>query len=214
MYLHFLHEKLSLWNCLRRLLLGGEGGRRVVTADKKVEWMHSRFKRYGSGPALAPVSSDGPPREEAAGSLSYAVRDLHRAFSRALQARIVTHGVSMGQWFFLRVLWEEDGLTQRELSQRVGMMEPTTVTALNTMESRGLVDRVRNPHDRRKVNIYLTPKGRALRDTLLGCAAEVNDLSVQGVSPTEQGIALSVLTRMIANLGGTSSSAVPEVDEG
>lgn len=184
-----------------------------VATDKKVEWMHSRFKRYGSGPVLAPVA-DGPPREEAASGLSYAVRDLHRAFSRALQARIVTHGVSMGQWFFLRVLWEEDGLTQRELSQRVGMMEPTTVTALNTMESRGLVERVRNPHDRRKVNIYLTPKGRALRDTLLSCAAEVNELSLQGISPKEQEIVMSVLTRMLSNLGGSPSGAGAELEEG
>ena len=185
-----------------------------VTADKKVEWMHSRFKRYSSGQALAPVV-DGPKQEQAVGGLSYAVRDLHRAFSRALQARIVTHGVSMGQWFFLRVLWEEDGLTQRELSQRVGMMEPTTVTALNTMESRGLVERVRNPHDRRKVNIYLTPKGRSLRDTLLGCAGEVDTLSLQGISPQEQDAALSVLTRMLANLGGPpNGGASADLDEG
>ena len=101
-----------------------------------------------------------PPSDD---SVGYVVRDVHRAFSRSLQAKIAAHGVSMGQWFFLRALWDEDGLTQRELSQRVGMMEPTTVTALNSMERRGLVERVRNPHDRRKVNIYLTPKGRSLR---------------------------------------------------
>lgn len=134
-------------------------------------------------------------------SVGYMVRDLHRAFSRALQHKIAAHGVSMGQWFFLRALWEEDGLTQRELSQRVGMMEPTTVTALNSMERRGLVERVRNPHDRRKVNIYLTPKGRNLRPVLLPFADEINGLAARGVDAQAMAVTLATLQQMMRNLG-------------
>ncbi|GEO41125.1 DNA-binding MarR family transcriptional regulator [Skermanella aerolata] len=144
-----------------------------------------------------------PPSDD---SVGYVVRDVHRAFSRSLQAKIAAHGVSMGQWFFLRALWDEDGLTQRELSQRVGMMEPTTVTALNSMERRGLVERVRNPHDRRKVNIYLTPKGRSLREVLLPCAAEVSDLATRGIEPADLALAIDLLHRMIINLGDSSDS--------
>ena len=138
-------------------------------------------------------------------SIGYLVRDVHRAFSRALQARIAAHGVSMGQWFFLRALWEEDGLTQRELSQRVGMMEPTTVTALNSMERRGFVERVRNAHDRRKVNIFLTPKGRALREVLLPCSAQVNSQATHGVDDQDLARALAVLLSVARNL----SSSLP-----
>lgn len=135
-------------------------------------------------------------------TVGYLVRDVHRALARALQSRIASHGVSMGQWFFLRALWDEDGLTQRELSQRVGMMEPTTVTALNGMERRGLVERVRNTHDRRKVNIYLTTKGRALRDVLMPCSIDVSREATQGVSPGELSTTVDVLRRMTANLTG------------
>jgi len=139
-----------------------------------------------------------------AGNIGYLVRDVHRAFSRALQARIAAHGVSMGQWFFLRALWDEDGLTQRELSQRVGMMEPTTVTALNGMERRGLVERVRNAHDRRKVNIFLTPKGRELREVLLPCSVEVNDQAILGVNPGDLERALTVLLCVAHNLSNAT----------
>jgi hypothetical protein len=52
------------------------------------------------------------------GSLGYLVRDANRAFQRLLERRISPHGVTRGQWYFLRVLWEEDGLSQRELSAR------------------------------------------------------------------------------------------------
>jgi DNA-binding MarR family transcriptional regulator len=118
-------------------------------------------------------------------SLGYLLRDTYRAFSKILQSRISPHGVTIGQWYFLRVLWEEDGLTQRELSQRVGMMEPTTVTALNGMEKRGYVQRVRNVTDRRKVNIFLTDKGRALRARLLPHAAEVNRIAARALTPAD-----------------------------
>lgn len=168
--------------------------------------MSGMSKRPGQKVSYAPEKAVGSPAAASDVTVGYIVRDAHRAFSRSLQSRIANHGVTMGQWFFLRALWEEDGLTQRELSQRVGMMEPTTVTALNSMERRALVERVRNPHDRRKVNIYLTPKGRALRDVLLPCADEVNDLATRGISPDDLALTIEVLIQMIANLGDEGES--------
>src|SRR5271165_6087671 len=113
-----------------------------------------------------------PPRRAAAFppqlSSGYLVRDAHRAFQRLLERRIAPYGVSRGQWYFLRVLWINDGLSQRELSARVGMMEPTTVIALRSMEKAGLIHRVRSGDDRRKVRVLLTPKGKRLRNELLG----------------------------------------------
>lgn len=134
-------------------------------------------------------------------SLGQLLRESHRAFARALQGRIAIHGVTMGQWSFLVALWEEDGITQRQLSQRVGMMEPTTVTALNGMERAGLVTRVRNDGDRRKFNIFLTDKGRALRATLLPHAEEVARLAIAGASAEEIAAAQAILDRVIENLG-------------
>src|SRR3954454_9245915 len=94
------------------------------------------------------------------GSLGYLVRDANRAFQRLLERRISPHGVTRGQWYFLRVLWEEDGLSQRELSARVGMMEPTTVIELRGMEKSGFIRRERSPDDRRITKVHLTPKAR------------------------------------------------------
>ncbi|GEM_PF-415561 len=133
-------------------------------------------------------------------SVGYLLRDTYRAFTKILQARISAHGVTIGQWYFLRVLWDEDGLTQRELSLRVGMMEPTTVTALNGMEKRGYVRRVRNTEDKRKVNIYLTETGQALRNVLLPQAIDVNIRSVAGVSPDDVETVRRTLHAMKQNL--------------
>lgn len=140
------------------------------------------------------------------------LRDAHRAFARALQAKIAVHGVTMGQWTFLRALWEQDGLTQRELSQRVGMMELTTVTALNGMERSGFVVRVRNPDDRRKVNIFLTERGRALQDILLPYASKVAEQASEGLSHAELQVTLDVLFRMISNLDRPGQDSLDSID--
>jgi len=138
--------------------------------------------------------------QDTGGGIAALLRDAHRALSRVLATQIAAHGVSIGQWYFLRALWTEDGLTQRELSHRVGMMEPTTVTALNSMERRGLVERVRNTRDRRKVNIYLTDKGRSLRAVLMPVEEEINALAVQDMTAAEQDLLEQLLRQMIENL--------------
>jgi MarR family transcriptional regulator, organic hydroperoxide resistance regulator len=133
-------------------------------------------------------------------SIGYLVRQTHRAFSRSLQARIAPHGVTVGMWYFLRVLWEEDGISQRELSQRVGMMEPTTATALTHMERKGFVRRLRNRRDRRVVNVFLTERGKALKEQLLPLAAAVNETAGRHVSAEELRSLRAVLTKLRAGL--------------
>ncbi len=133
-------------------------------------------------------------------SVGHQVRWTHRALQRALEARIRPYGVTLGMWYFLRVLWEEDGLNQRELSERAGTAEPTTVTALHAMERRGLVTRVQNQQDRRKSNIYLTKPARELRALLLPEARAVNRIATAGLSAPEVEALKRVLTRLRANL--------------
>lgn len=149
-------------------------------------------------PSTAPTADEDvlPPGR----SIGYLVRQTHRAFSRLLQARIAPHGVTVGMWYFLRVLWEEDGISQRELSQRVGMMEPTTATALTHMERKGFVRRLRNRRDRRVVNVFLTERGRALKDQLLPLAAAVNDTASRHISAEELRSLRAVLTKLRAGL--------------
>src|SRR5271169_2677915 len=118
-------------------------------------------------------------------SSGYLVRYAHRAFQWLLERRIAPFGVTRGQWYFLRVLWITDGLSQRELSARVGMMEPTTVIALRSMEKSGLIRRVRGNDDRRKVRVFLTVKAKRLRGELLGVARTITAEAEEGIAPRD-----------------------------
>jgi MarR family transcriptional regulator, organic hydroperoxide resistance regulator len=133
-------------------------------------------------------------------SSGYLVRDAHRAFQKLLERRIAPYGVTRGQWYFLRVLWNADGLSQRELSARVGMMEPTTVIALRSMEKSGLIRRVRGDDDRRKVRVFLSAKAKRLRDELLAVARSVNDDAERDVAARDLAAFRRAIALMTANL--------------
>lgn len=145
-------------------------------------------------------------------SVGYQIRITHRLVQRYLQSKIEPHGVTLGMWYFLRALWHQDGLTQRELSRRLGTMEPTTLTAIAAMEKAGLVTRVRNATDRRKLNVFLTEKGRALKAELLPLAVEVVQAATDGFSPAEVRQFLKFLGAIQANVGRELADAAPEAE--
>jgi DNA-binding MarR family transcriptional regulator len=132
--------------------------------------------------------------------LAHLLRDVVRGFYRALQVRLAEHGVSHGHWSFLRVLWEGDGMTQRELSMRAGLTEPTAFHALRALESLGYVTRRAVGERRRRVLVFLTPEGHALRPTLEPLAQEVNAIAVRGIVESDIAATRRTLLAIVENL--------------
>lgn len=132
--------------------------------------------------------------------LAHLVKDVTRAFVRALQTRLNQHSVSFGHWAFLRILWESDGLNQRELSDRAGVMEPTTFSAIRAMEKLGYVTRSQRAGDRRMVLIHLTPAGRTLKNKLVPLAEAVNGIGIGGIKAADVAVTRRTLLAILDNL--------------
>jgi DNA-binding MarR family transcriptional regulator len=144
--------------------------------------------------------------------LAHLIRDVARAQMRALQQRLSEHDVSFGHWTFLRILWIKDGLTQRELSEFAGVMEPTTFNAVKAMEAMGFIERRQLAGNRKNMHVYLTPAGRKLQNVLVPLAEEVNHISVRGMSEKTITMVRKSLLAMIENLAtedGASADSLP-----
>ncbi len=137
-------------------------------------------------------------------SVGYLMNLSARAFARALAERLAEHGASVGQWAVLMFLWARDGQSQRELSRNVAIEDATMVRTIDRMERDGLVRRARDEGDRRRVNIFLTDKGLALRDTLVPCAIAVNEAATQDFTAAEKEQLSDFLRRMVEALEKTS----------
>ncbi len=133
-------------------------------------------------------------------SIGYLTRYAHRAFVKALADELEPHGILSAQWSVLRILWDIEGLTQVELAERMLVEKASLTGVLESMERRGLILRVRNEDDRRKINITLTAQGRRLKPQLLPHAARINRKAMRGMSEAETGQLRHLLARLIQNL--------------
>lgn len=113
--------------------------------------------------ARAAKQDDYPASESIGLLMRIALFGLRASF----KAKLTKYGVPWSAYYYLRVLWETDAITQRELTERVGVMQPNTVSALHTMRRAGWVTSARGDKDRRQVLVTLTPKGRKLMQQLL-----------------------------------------------
>ena len=104
-------------------------------------------------------------------SAAYLANLLAKAASRALQARADGSGFAPGQFPVLLELWSGDGLTQRELLDRLDIEQATMANTLSRMERDGLVSRRRHPKDKRAQLVFLTARGKALQETALAAAS-------------------------------------------
>lgn len=132
-------------------------------------------------------------------SLPFLLRQTHRQFVRALETALEPYRISPTLWYFLRVLWEQEGLTQADLSARVGLRTPTAVSALNGLERMGLIERRADPDDKRKYRIFLTKKGRQLKGRLVPVARSVHADLLKGLSPLKVEVTREVLRAILKN---------------
>ncbi len=137
------------------------------------------------------------------------LRDADTAFNRYLTARLAVHGVTFGQFQHLRNLWVENGLTQAELSRRIGIEMASSTAILDSLEAEKLIARVRNATDRRKINVFLTPAGAALETSLMACAAEANGRASRGLTKGEVAQLFSIAGRIIDNFRALRAAEAP-----
>lgn len=132
--------------------------------------------------------------------VAHLTRLAARRFTRSLLIRLAKLDITFGHWVFLRILWAEDGLSQRRLSELANLTEPTTHTALAKLEQLGYIERRSLDGNRRRQHAFLTAEGRALRETLEPMAIEVNNVALNGISEQEREVLRGVLARIIINL--------------
>jgi DNA-binding MarR family transcriptional regulator len=133
-------------------------------------------------------------------SLGYVINHLARLFADDLASRFQPYGVAVGQFPLLLALWEEEGISQTELSRRLSIEPATTTNTLRRMERDGLVERQANTDDQRGRRVYLTERGRELEGPLTAAARAVNARAVDRLSAGEVADLKHMLGKMIPAL--------------
>lgn len=145
-------------------------------------------------------------------SIPFLLRRTSRYFRLGMQNRLRRYELGFSHWFFLRALWLKDGVTQRELCQRIEAPEPTAVAALRELERKGFVRRVRDKNNMRKILVFITPKGYSLREKLLPHAYDLASIGVRGIPEHEVALLRSLLNQIRDNMIAALQAELGEVE--
>lgn len=101
-------------------------------------------------------------------SIGRFVSEIYRIGNSFFSKAYAKYNIGAGQYQFLRVLYEEEGLTQEDLSYILNIDKATTARALKRLEDEGYILRKRSAEDKRANVIKLTPKALEIKDEFLG----------------------------------------------
>ena len=113
--------------------------------------------------------------------LCFALYSASLAMTKLYKPLLDELGLTYPQYLVMLVLWEGDGLMVSELGQRLFLDSGTLTPLLKRLEASGLVSRMRDVQDERRVHIHLTSAGRKLRARAAkvpGCVLAASQCSI------------------------------------
>jgi DNA-binding MarR family transcriptional regulator len=154
--------------------------------------------------------------QDPAGSLAFLLVQLGLHGARQFGERLKPLGLEQRQAGMLVRLAANEGRSQQAIGQMIGVNATRMVFLVDELEQLGLVERRRNPADRRSHALYLTDQGRATLQQVRVVTAEHEEQMSAGLTGAERGQLISLLRRLAAaqqlNLGGLPSGPAHDPD--
>ncbi len=100
-------------------------------------------------------------------SLPHHLRGAFRGFETALGRYLKPYNLPVSQFYILRLQWDANGYTQKDISDRAFMSESVTSQVIKKMEQHGLLIRRADKTDARTQNVFITSKGKVMREKII-----------------------------------------------
>jgi MarR family transcriptional regulator, transcriptional regulator for hemolysin len=108
-------------------------------------------------------------------------------------------GLTPSQWKVILALNLFDGLSQRELADKINVDGSTLVPVIDKMEENGLLERKPDPKDRRHNRLYLTKKSGSIVDSIIETILQLRKTLYKGLSRDDLELMRPALKRIIDN---------------
>lgn len=133
-------------------------------------------------------------------SAGFLANHMARLFANGLQRRLKVLGLAPAQFMVLLELWEEDGLTQAALVERLDVEQATMANTLTRMERDGLIQRKPSQSDKRSKLVFLTQKAQMLQQDATEAAAAQNAEALAGLAQDEREALLKLMQKVISTM--------------
>ncbi|MBB5986280.1 MarR family winged helix-turn-helix transcriptional regulator [Sphingobium lignivorans] len=132
--------------------------------------------------------------------IAFVISDVARLFRRRFDERTRSLGITGPQMRALVAIMRFPGINQGALADRLDVEPITTCRMVDRLEQAGLVERRRDPLDRRAWQLYLTEAAEPVTEKLQAIGQTVLTESLDGIAPEERDATLALLDRIRTNL--------------
>jgi MarR family transcriptional regulator, organic hydroperoxide resistance regulator len=134
------------------------------------------------------------------GSLNHLIIQLCRSHRARAATLLEEYGLYPGQERILFLLWGEEGLTLSKLAEKLEVQAPTITKMITRMESSGILERRAAPWDSRTTQVFLTGKGRGLKQAVERAYEKLERETAAGLSKKEEATFRQLLFKVIPTL--------------
>jgi len=128
--------------------------------------------------------------------VNFVLTKAQNAVQQLFKAELAPYGVTPGQYAVLKCLWDENGQTAKQLSERLYLDGSTVTGILDRMENKSLITRQPDPKDRRAVRVMLTEQGRALAEPVNAAIERANQKALERLNPQESALLKKLLEEL------------------
>jgi len=145
-------------------------------------------------------------------NIGFLMSDVSRLMRRRFDERARKSGATGPQWRTLKILERHEGLNQGQLAELLEVEPITCCRMIDRLEEAGLVERRRDPADRRAWRIYLTEKARPVLAELHEIASAMIETALRGLGAAERDALIASLNVIRSNMTQTAETK-PETKE-
>lgn len=133
-------------------------------------------------------------------SIGLQTSQMNRRMLRFLNHSLEWYEISLEQWVVLSKLAEQENINQKMLSVKAEKDPASLLRILDILERKGLIERRQNTGDRRSTSLYITTKGKDLKNELAPYIENRFKEITNGISEQEIEIYMKVLGNIDTNL--------------
>jgi MarR family transcriptional regulator for hemolysin len=126
-----------------------------------------------------------------------ASKTIQHAFDLELRDKV---GITLAQWRAINILTTENGITQREIAEKLGLDASSLIPLIDRLETKELVKRKSDKSDRRINRLYLTNRAESLVDSMHTCALSVRKTLTRNITVDQLEATHLILNRICQNL--------------
>ncbi|MEG1311686.1 MAG: MarR family transcriptional regulator [Romboutsia sp.] len=124
------------------------------------------------------------------------ISQMYRKGNSFITKELCSLGIGSGQFMFLLELYRQDGRSQEELSEILNIDKGTTARAIKKLEEQGFLIRVKDEMDKRAYKLYLTEKGKSVKERIYDVLEQWEDMITTRLSNEEKEIMKMLLKKI------------------